>query len=209
MLNHTSGYREAYGPLALQGRFVSGDILRRQDAIDVVRYQAELQFTPGSRHLYNSTGYVLLTTVAERISGVPYPDWMQEHVFGPLGMTATQIEREPGEVLPGAAASYRNASREGYREDFEAYAYYGATDVYTNVEDLARWIRNFRRSEVGEPGVMQRMKERSTFNNGDTLDYTLGLRFDWHLGMERVFHGRSTGGYRTYCAGSSRYRKRG
>src|SRR5690606_991980 len=99
-----------------------------------------------------------------------------------------------------AATSYRNASQEGYREDFEAYAYYGATDVYTNVEDLAHWVRNFRTSELGGPGVMERMRERSAFNNGDTLGYTLGLRFDDHLGYERIQHGGSTGGYRTFLA---------
>ncbi|HLA63648.1 MAG TPA: serine hydrolase domain-containing protein, partial [Rhodothermales bacterium] len=57
LLNHTSGYREVYGVLALQGRNVDGDILRREDAIEVVQHQPALQFAPGSRHLYNSTGY--------------------------------------------------------------------------------------------------------------------------------------------------------
>jgi len=196
LLNHTSGYREVYGVLGMQGRSVAGDILERQDAIDVVRNQPALQFPPGSRHLYNSTAYVILTTIAERISGRPYPDWMQEHVFGPLGMTSTMIERVPGEVIPGSAYSYTNTMHGGYREDFESYAYYGATDVYTNVYDLARWMRNFRTSELGGPGVMRRMLERSVLAGGDTLDYTLGISRDRHLGMDIVQHGGATGGYR-------------
>ena len=200
LLNHTSGYREVYGPLGLQGRSVAGDILRREDAIQVVQNQPELQFTPGSRHLYNSTGYVLLTTIAERITDMPYPDWMEENVFEPLGMTSTMIEREPGQVMPGAATSYANARHEGYREDFEAYSYYGATDVYTNAADLARWLRNFRTSELGGAGVMRRMLEKSALNNGDTLRYTLGLMLDDHHGVDRIQHGGATGGYRTYLA---------
>lgn len=200
LLNHTSGYREVYGVLGMQGRSVAGDILRREDAVEVVRNQPALQFPPGSRHLYNSTAYVILTTIAERIAGEPYPDWMAEHVFGPLGMTSTRIEREPGEVIPGSAYSYTSTASGGYREDFEAYAYYGATDVYTDVYDLARWMRNLRTSELGGPGVMRRMTERSVLANGDTLDYTLGLSLDRHLGLERIQHGGATGGYRAFLA---------
>ncbi len=200
LLNHTSGYREAYGVLGLQGRRVNGDILLRKDALDAVRRQPALQYPPGSRHLYNSTAYVILTEIAERITEQPYPEWMAEHVFGPLGMDNTRIEREPGDVIPGSATSYTFADAGGYREDFEAYAYYGATDVYTNVHDLARWLRNFRTSELGGPGVMQRMTERSLLSNGDTLGYTLGLSLDRHLGMKRIQHGGSTGGYRAFLA---------
>jgi CubicO group peptidase (beta-lactamase class C family) len=204
LLNHTSGYREVYGVLGMQGRSVAGDILRREDAVEVVRNQPALQFAPGSRHLYNSTAYVILTTIAERIAGQPYPDWMAEHVFAPLGMTATRIEREPGEVIPGMAYSYTSTLTGGYREDFEAYAYYGATDVHTNVYDLARWLRNFRTSELGGPGVMRRMVERSVLPHGDarddTLGYTLGLSIDEHLGLDRIAHGGATGGYRAFLA---------
>lgn len=199
LLNHTSGYREVYGVLGMQGRMIFGDRLERQDAIDVVRRQPALQFPPGSRRLYNSTAYVILTEVAERIVGEPYPDWMDEHVFGPLGMTSTVIEREPGDVIPGAATSYTTTARGTYREDFEAYAYYGATDVYTNVDDLARWMGHFRTSDLGA-GVTRRMLERSVSAYGDTLDYALGLILDEHLGLERIHHSGWTGGYRSFFA---------
>lgn len=200
LLNHTSGYREVYGVLGLQGRRVDGDRLERADALDVVRRQTALQFPPGSRHLYNSTAYVILTTVAERITGMPYPDWMDAHVFGPLGMAQTSIEREPGEVMPGAAFSYTTTARGGYREDFEAYAYYGATDVYTNVYDLARWMHNLGASTLGGPGVMPRLQERSLLPSGDTLGYALGIVVDRHLGLKRLQHSGATGGYRALLA---------
>ncbi len=200
LLNHTSGYREVYGVLGMQGRSIFGDRLKREDAFDVVRRQPALQFPPGSRRLYNSTAYVILTDVAERIVDQPYPDWMDEHVFGPVGMMNTVIEREAGDVIAGAATSYTTTDRGSYREDFEAYAYYGATDIYTTVDDLARWMRNFRTSELGGPGVMRRMLQRSVSTYGDTLDYTLGLVLDEHLGLERIQHSGSTGGYRSFVA---------
>lgn len=200
LLNHTSGYREVYGVLALEGRRVNGDILKREDAISVVQHQPELQFEPGSQFLYNSTAYVILTTIIERVTGMFYPDWMKQHVFEPLGMEVTRIEREPGDVIPGSAYSYITAARGGYREDFESYAYYGATDLYTNVYDLARWLRNFRTSELGGPGVMKRMLEKSILTNGDTLGYTLGLYVGEYRGLRHLQHSGSTGGYRSFLA---------
>lgn len=200
LLNHTNGYREVYGILGMQGRRVDGDILERRDAIEVVTRQPALQFEPGTWYLYNSTAYVILTTIAERITGQPYPDWMDEHVFGPLGMDDTTIERVAGEVVPNAATSYTITPHGTYRDDFEAYNYYGATDVYTTVDDLARWLRNFRTSELGGPGVMERMKEPMLYPTGDTLTYTLGIGIDRHLGLERISHGGATGGYRAFLS---------
>ncbi|MEM6337999.1 MAG: serine hydrolase domain-containing protein, partial [Bacteroidota bacterium] len=196
LLNHTSGYREAYGVLALDGRQATGDILTRRDAIDAVRNQTALQFEPGTRHLYNSTAYVLLTEIAERITDQPYPDWMDDNVFAPLEMTSTTIEREPGEVIPDAAFSYTLTERGTYREDFEAYDYYGATDVYTTVDDLAHWMRNYATGELGGPEVIPQLVEKSVLANGDTLNYALGITRDQHLGRTRYIHGGATGGYR-------------
>lgn len=54
LLNHTSGYREAYGVLELDGRIADDDVLTRQDALDVVVRQEALQYAPGARYLHNS-----------------------------------------------------------------------------------------------------------------------------------------------------------
>lgn len=200
LLNHTSGYREVYGVLALEGRFTEEDMLDRAYAMDVVRRQPELQFSPGSEYLYNSSAYVILTTLLERITGVSYPDWMQEHVFGPLGMTHTRIEREVGDVIPGSAYSYGRNERGGYKQLFDNRLFYGATDLYTNAPDLAHWLRNFRTDELGEGTVMERMLKKSVLTTGDTLGYTLGLGVGTWRGVPRIQHTGSTGGYRAFIA---------
>lgn len=196
LLNHTSGYREVYGIANLEGR--RGDILRRQEAIDVVTRQPELQFEPGSERLYNSTAYVLLTEIAERVTGLPYPDWMRHNVFNQLGMSRTMIAREQGESIPNAATRYSLMENGGYKEDHHRYAYYGATDIYTNVHDLAKWLRNFKTSELGGPDVIERMLEKSVLNNGRTLDYTLGLWVDRQRGLQRLSHRGGASGFEAY-----------
>jgi CubicO group peptidase (beta-lactamase class C family) len=56
-----------------------------------------LQFEPGSKYAYDNTGYVLLGYVIEKVSGQSYVDYMQEHIFKPLGMNST------GSALPATS----------------------------------------------------------------------------------------------------------
>ena len=199
LLNHTSGYREAYGPLGLQGRRATGDVLLRRDAWEIVQRQPYLQWSPGTRHLYNSTGYVILTEIAERISGQSYPYWMEENVFGPLGMDHTVIEREAGQVIPRAAVSYtRMEDDTTWREDYEAYNYYGSTDLYTTLGDLAKWMGNLQNSQVGGPGVIDRLTERTILPDGDTLAYAPGLIVEDYRSYRMWSHTGATGGYRIF-----------
>jgi len=44
---------------------------------------------PGTAYMYDNYGYLLLGLIVQNISGMPYEDYMQEHVFAPLGMTSS------------------------------------------------------------------------------------------------------------------------
>lgn len=46
----------------------------------------ETKFTPGQRFSYSNGGFVLLGAIIERISGNLYRDYIEEHVFRPVGM---------------------------------------------------------------------------------------------------------------------------
>ena len=46
-----------------------------------------LEFEPGSKWKYNNSGYYLLGMVVEEVSGTSYEEYLQQHVFAPLGMT--------------------------------------------------------------------------------------------------------------------------
>lgn len=196
LLTHTSGYREAYGTLALAGRITGRDHLPREEALEVVRRQPALEFPAGSDWKYNSTAFVILDEIARRVTGEDSPAWMEENVFDPLGMDDTSIEDAVGQVIPGAAYSYTGDREDGYRLEFSNRSIYGAAEVYTTVGDVARWFGNFRMGEVGGDAVRDRMRHRFVLTSGDTTDYALGLRIDEHRGLRRIQHGGSHAGYR-------------
>lgn len=197
LLTHTSGYREAYGTLALAGRIPGQDHLPRAEALEVVRRQPELEFPAGSKFQYNSTAYVILAEVLEQVTGTSAGKWVEENVFGPLGMENSAIESQVGEVIPEAADSYTNAEDGGgYTQASSNRAIFGAAEVYTTVDDLAKWFRNFHTADLGGPAVQKRMREPFVLTTGDTTDYALGLFVDEHRGLRRIWHTGAHAGYR-------------
>lgn len=48
-----------------------------------------LAFEPGTKQQYSNGGYVLLGAIIEKVSGQSYYDYVDEHIFRPLGMKDT------------------------------------------------------------------------------------------------------------------------
>lgn len=75
------------------------------DAETLVQKQLarRLAFEPGTWQDYSNFGYLLLSLIIEEASGMPYEEYMQEHVFKPAGCTEFSIagnylkDRQPGE----------------------------------------------------------------------------------------------------------------
>ena len=75
-------------------------------AKQIIRFMATKRpdFKPGERYAYSNFGYVLLGRVIEQASGQTYEQYVQEHVFRPIGIKSARMgktrlkDRAPGEV---------------------------------------------------------------------------------------------------------------
>jgi CubicO group peptidase (beta-lactamase class C family) len=58
----------------------------------LIRYMkgTPLDFTPGEKFAYSNFGYIVLGRVIERVSGMPYKDFVRARVLAPVGATRTQ-----------------------------------------------------------------------------------------------------------------------
>ncbi len=190
LMTHTSGYREFLNLIALEGRNLGeGDYIDRNEIIAIVQKQPELQNDPGSEWNYNNTGYGLLATVVERVTGETFVEWMAENVFKPLRMTNTVIREYPWQIIPNSAQGYMTTKRRGYREGRDLSASTGAGGIYTTVGDLGKWILNMRTGDLGGKAIIEKMTKRFVLADGDTSRYGLGLFIDKHRGLKRVYHG--------------------
>jgi len=65
---------------------------------------------PGTAFMYDNFAYLLLGLIVQNVSGQPYEQYMQEHVFEPLGMTASGFELK-GRFLERLATGYDQADQ--------------------------------------------------------------------------------------------------
>ncbi|GMQ30744.1 serine hydrolase domain-containing protein [Algoriphagus confluentis] len=97
-------------------------------------------FQPGEKYQYSNINYSLLAMVIENASGVPYPDYLNEQIFKPLGMTQTGMERLSN-IPENRAVGYREIFGKVRRvQNVVSYAM-GAGDIYSTSSDLFNWSR--------------------------------------------------------------------
>ena len=174
LLNHTSGYREIYNLLPMTG-YTGEDTFSRKKAIQIVQRQPELQAGPHTEWNYNNTGFILLSLIVEKYSGQSFADYMRQRVFEPLGMQNTRVKMIQGEVIPGSAQGYVPEQNAAYRETRDLSASAGAGGIYTTVDDLARWMLNYRDASVGGPEAINAIATPAVLENGESTNYGLGL----------------------------------
>ncbi len=173
-LNHTSGYREIYNLLPITGHN-GEDGFAREKAIQIVQRQPDLQAAPNTEWNYNNTGFILLSLVVERVTDQSFADYMRERVFEPLGMNDTRVKMVQGELIPGSAQGYVADKGSRFRTTRDLASSAGAGGIYTTVEDLTRWMGNYRDATLGGPEAVQAMATPAVLESGDSTGYGLGL----------------------------------
>lgn len=208
LIHHTSGLRDQWHLLTLGG-WRADDPKSERDILWLVSRQRALNFVPGAEHLYNNTGYTLLGTIVRRVSGKSLREFTTERIFEPLGMTSTHFHDDHTMIVPGRTSAYVPAggggrgSRGGaapgvsdYRISIPVFDNAGATSLFTTVEDMAKWERNFLQPTVGDAGLIEQMSERGTLNDGTTIPYAFALSHGELRGLRTIGHSGSDAGYR-------------
>jgi CubicO group peptidase (beta-lactamase class C family) len=198
LIHHTSGLRGSFPELLALAEWRDTDATTTQDVFWLLKAQRELNFRPGDEFLYVNSNYVLLALICERVSEQSLAAFCQERIFEPLGMTRSFINDSYFKLIPGRAPGYYEEEPGKWANAPLTDAVVGPTNVYTTVEDLARWDENFYSGAVGGPAVLERMHQPGRLNDGTELDYAFGLMVGpthEHRGWQVVEHGGGQGGY--------------
>ena len=146
LLSHSSGLQREAGDHWTSYEFPTGDELKRLYA------DRHAAFAPSVRWKYSNLAYAIAGMVIEQVSGEGWADYLDHHIFAPLGMTASSVDRN----VPGLAVPYGRRMPDGTREVLpfvDARGMAAATGITSSVEDMAKFVSaNFR---PGPRGVAQ------------------------------------------------------
>lgn len=145
MLHHEAGLPD-YVDLLLDAGFDYTDRTTVQDALDVLAARPRLDFAPGTSWAYSNSGYFLLAVALERATGVSLPDYLDEHVFGPLDLAMVM---DPITPIDGEAVSYERAG-DGWIVGDSPWEQVGDGAIQTTASELVRWADSWSTAPFGE-----------------------------------------------------------
>jgi CubicO group peptidase (beta-lactamase class C family) len=143
LLTHTAGvgYWRRLSDL-LQPGVGSGDRAGRSGAQPLAQYYRHglpVEIEPGTKWVYSNHGFAALGQIVEDVSGQQLDRYLRNHIFDPLDMERTDLNRSE-RVRPGLATGYMLRPR-GLRAvaDREVPTL-GGGGMYSTIADLARYV---------------------------------------------------------------------
>ncbi len=197
LIHHTSGLRDQWDLQGLAG-WRDDDVITEKDILDMLSHQKALNFLPGDEYAYCNTGYTLLGVAVKNITGVSLRNFADSVFFKPLGMYSTHFHSDHAEITPNRTSAYQKDDKGIWKISIPVFDNYGATSLFTTVEDLAKWDENFYSKKIGGDDLFNAMQRTGTLNDNTPQTYASGLILQTYNGYKTVEHSGADAGYRSH-----------
>lgn len=168
-------------------------------------------YPPGKKFRYSNGGYTLLAAIIERVSGTPYWEFMQKHIFEPLNMTNTFVLRPTVLNEKKIAYSYFSSVFKGIKKCTPYYDRYkpdkycvvldGDKHIYSTVLDMYKWDQALYTEKLVSKETLKDAFTSGKLNNGKNTEY--GFGWELYTGVDTAVMGHS-GGIENYATGFQR-----
>ncbi len=208
LLTHTSGLPD-YQQIMDQN-WDKSKVANNNDIIAYLnKYHPSSLFAPGEKYTYSNTGYVLLASIAEKVSGRDFIEYCNTEIFKKLGMKHTAIRtlEEKAAVKNFAIGHmYANENRGFVRADSFPSSNYtiwlgnrkGPGRISSTAQDLLKWDNAIRTYQLVSKATMQEAYTPMKLNDGKLSFYGFGLELVYkNQSLHLVWHNGDNPGYRT------------
>jgi len=191
LMTHTPGFEEQVKDIfSLDsaspdlGKFLSGHIPARI-------------FPPGAVPAYSNYGASLAGYIVERVSGMPFDQYVQQAIFQPLGMEHSSFDQPlPPQLAPEMSSGYQLAS-EGAKS-FETVGPFPAGSLSSAASDMARFMiahlqdGRYGDAQILRPDTARLMHSRLLGLDPETNGMAYGFYEESRNGHRIIGHGGDT-----------------
>jgi len=194
ILQHTSGLQdyELVMPEDYDHQITDNEVLQLMLSVDSAYFPA------GEKYQYSNTGYAVLTQVLEKVTGQPFREYLQQHIFGPAGMTSTLAFENGINEVPNRAYGY-SIEDDGTvieTDQSSTSAVLGDGGIYSNLEDFYQWDQILYTDRLLSRSYMDFYFKENQTNDGKDIGYAFGWRLEKYRGLDIIFHTGSSIGFR-------------
>jgi CubicO group peptidase (beta-lactamase class C family) len=149
VMTHTPGFEESVKELIVEDESriaPNGEVLKR--------WVPERIYEAGRMPAYSNYATGLAGYLVERVSGMTFDDYLDRHIFGPLGMAHSSFRQPLPEALKaGMSQGYEDAS--GKPQDYEIVNLAPAGALAATGSDMARFmIAHLQKGAYGEARIL-------------------------------------------------------
>ncbi|PDW00229.1 serine hydrolase domain-containing protein [Candidatus Chloroploca asiatica] len=182
LLSHTPGFEDVG-----EGLFVLTPEATLPLRDYLITRQPVRVFPPGQVQAYSNYGTALAAYLVERVSGIPFDQYVAEQIFAPLGMERSTLDQPPpAHFADDLAGGYAPYNGDILRGNFVFVGPYPAGSMSTTATDMARFMLAHlpdSPTSILQPTTVQQMQQR-LYTPDPRID---GIAHGW---MERTSNGR-------------------
>lgn len=187
LLTHTSGLPDYQQ--VMEQYWDKNKVAGNAEILEYINRYAPLSlFSPGEAYQYSNTGYVLLASIAEKVTGIDFVTLCQSYIFRPLKMRSTAIRslQEKQHLTHFAKGHIYVANKSKYlsADSFPSANYTiwlgnrkGPGRVSSSSRDLLKWNNALAANRLVKSTTMQTALAPMVLNNGKLSYYGFG----WEL----------------------------
>jgi CubicO group peptidase (beta-lactamase class C family) len=205
LLTHTSGMPDGFD--LVEQYFDHSKIASNDDLIRLLASKKPaLLFKPGEKLMYSGTGFNILASIIEKVSGQSYSTYMEERIFKPLGMTHTRVAncQRPPDKFPSYAHGYvysdslnKYLFADSLSSGWPAYlaGITGEGMIITTTGDLFKWDRALKDHRLLTETTQQEMLSQQSQNAFTHVSFGYGMRVGANEFGNFIFHNGYYPGY--------------
>jgi CubicO group peptidase (beta-lactamase class C family) len=200
LLNHTSGIPDycdesvMHDYAELWQDFPNYKIRKAMDLVPLF-INKSMMYKAGEKFQYNNTGFVVLGIIIEKITGMPFDDYLAENIFLPCGMINTgyyELDRLPAKCAN--AYIFDQNHNEYYTNIYSVDVKgTGAGGAFTTVSDMENFWDNLLGGKLISNTLMNEMVSLQSNNDKEYYGYGIWLEKTKEGTFEPWFQGSDPG----------------